>query len=176
MAGEYYRLDNIVKKYFSFSITSVERASYGCIFEAHQMPGGQIEERIRKWVRRRLRTRGLSVALARNIGRPPAWVSMYVAGDRDADLDTSLNILTFFGVSILEVGQLPEDQLELDIRLAVHMLNADGKATTKDVIDSLLARQPVALPAEKPASGSPPARPRQADKSRGTRKAGRRVG
>jgi len=64
------------------------------------MPGGQREERLRRWVNQKLKRRGTAAQLARHLKRPASWVTMYSAGERDADLDTAAEIGRFFNTRL----------------------------------------------------------------------------
>jgi hypothetical protein len=82
-----------------------------------RMPGGTREERLRTWVSKRLQRRGVGAALARHLGKPQAWVTMYSARARDADLDTSIKIAEFFNVPLAAiVGEvdLPDEEQPAD--------------------------------------------------------------
>lgn len=89
------------------------------------MPGGPKEERLRQWVGKRLaRERGLASALARHLGRANSWITVYVNGERDADLDTSIAIAHFFNLTLEEIvgndplpkGQMPRPKVGAALR------------------------------------------------------------
>ena len=68
------------------------------------MPGGAREERLRVWVSRRLEAqRGLKAKLAKHLHRPASWVTFYLSRERDADLDTSIEIARFFRVPLTAI-------------------------------------------------------------------------
>lgn len=73
------------------------------------MPGGPLEERLREWVKARVkRERGLASRLAEYLDRHPSWVTMYTASSVDADLDTSVQIAAFFRIPLETlIGQGP---------------------------------------------------------------------
>jgi hypothetical protein len=50
------------------------------------------------------------MALAKHLRRDPSWVTLYTAGMRHPDLDTSVQIATFFRLSLAEIlgDALPE--------------------------------------------------------------------
>jgi transcriptional regulator with XRE-family HTH domain len=64
------------------------------------MSGGRLEERVRTWVHRHTRERGERARLAAHLGRQRAWVTRYVNGQVDADLDTTAAIAAYFSVPI----------------------------------------------------------------------------
>jgi hypothetical protein len=77
-----------------------------------RMPGGAREERLRAWVSKRLKRRGVSAALARHLDRHQSWVTMYSAAERDADFDTCIQIAEFFRVTLASIVgevELPDD-------------------------------------------------------------------
>jgi hypothetical protein len=92
-----------------------------------RMPGGAKEERLRAWVRQRLQERGVSVRLAKALGRRAPWVTMYSSGATDADFDTSIKIAAFFRLSLAAiVGEEPLPPIE-----PVQKIPADiGRAVT----------------------------------------------
>jgi hypothetical protein len=64
------------------------------------MAGGRFEERVRAWVRQRTLARGDRARLAAHLQRPRAWVTKYVSGRVDADLDTTMALAAYFGVAV----------------------------------------------------------------------------
>lgn len=103
-----------------------------------KMPGGPLQERLRDWVRERLkRRRGASMALARHIKKEPSWVTLYSAGVRDADLDTAVGIASYFGVSLVEIlGDAPLPLHAPDTQI-------EAKAQAFEKIQELMDRFPL---------------------------------
>lgn len=132
------------------------------------MPGGVLEERLRGWVAERLEKpgeatpRGRATRLAGYLSRPAEWVSMYKAGKRDADFDTTLRILELFNVSLddLKRDALPSE-IELQIWETIRELPAPQKRFVLTVAQELKAgkklvvgTQPVPEPAHDAALGA----------------------
>lgn len=112
---------------------SLSAKGFGC-YASENMPGGFLEERLRGWVAARLdkpgevTPRGRAKRLASYLHRPAPWVTMYQKGRRDADFDTTLQILELFNVTVDELkrGELPS---EIDVQLweAIRELSPDQK-------------------------------------------------
>jgi hypothetical protein len=64
------------------------------------MAGGRLEERVRKWVHQHTRERGERARLAAHLRRQRAWVTRYINGQVDADLDTTAAIAEYFSIPI----------------------------------------------------------------------------
>lgn len=115
------------------------------------MPGGPLQERLRDWVRDRLkRRRGSNMALSRHLKKEPSWVTLYTAGVRDADLDVAVQIAQFFGVSLTAIigeaplppGVAPDAELE-------------AKARAFERIQELIERMPLPPTSERSQSAAP---------------------
>lgn len=85
----------------------------GLLAILRRVPGGVREERLRSWVSKRLKRRGIPAALARHLGRPQSWVTRYSTGEGDADFDTAIAIAEFFRVKMAAIVgeiELPDDE------------------------------------------------------------------
>jgi hypothetical protein len=137
-----------------------------------RVPGGLLEERLRTWVRAHSVKRGVKTRLAEHLDRDPEWVSMYLKGIRDADFDTTVAMLKFFGVSgdaVLRdaLPELPADDVE--IRNLWRTLHPDARRVLKRHIVEL---GPLAQRATEEQSDqhSQPEQPETEHKTRGKRR------
>ena len=64
------------------------------------MAGGRLEERVRNWVRQRMPNRGDRARLAAHLDRQRGWVTRYLNGQVDADLDTTVALASYFAVPV----------------------------------------------------------------------------
>jgi transcriptional regulator with XRE-family HTH domain len=90
-------------------------------------------ERIRAWIRTVPTTQA---ALAEAIGRNPAWMSRYLAGDFDADLETLQRIAQAFGHSIAALLDQPADPVDARVLSAFHALPPDARANWLNLLEA----------------------------------------
>ena len=110
------------------------------------MPGGVLEERLRKWVQGRLKRgeRGTASRLAEWLGRDRSWVTLYSAAAVDADLDTTVRMAAFFKVSLASIigeAPLPDDATP---RLITRDNEQELRAALATLAREILPEQPPA--------------------------------
>jgi transcriptional regulator with XRE-family HTH domain len=82
-------------------------------------------DRIKSWV---ASTGVTQTELAERIGRNQAWMSRYLKGEFDADLDTLQKIAACFGFSLIALLDLPRDPHEA--RLVEEFRNTSSAYST----------------------------------------------
>ena len=79
---------------------------------------------IRKWI---LSTGITQVALAARVGRNQAWMSRYLGGAFDADLETLQKIAQVFGHTLTSMLEVPKDPEEAAIVSAYRALRPQAR-------------------------------------------------
>jgi transcriptional regulator with XRE-family HTH domain len=86
---------------------------------------------IRKWIQ----STGITQTnLAERIGRNQAWMSRYLAGDYDADLETLQKIALVFGHSLSTMLELPKDPEEAALLSAYRALRQEARVLALNVL------------------------------------------
>jgi transcriptional regulator with XRE-family HTH domain len=86
-----------------------------------------LDELARSQIRKWIHSTGITqTALAERIGRNQAWMSRYLAGDFDADLET-LKIAMVFGHSLTSMLDVPKDPEEAALLTAYRALRPEGR-------------------------------------------------
>jgi transcriptional regulator with XRE-family HTH domain len=86
---------------------------------------------IRKWIQ----STGITQTnLAERIGRNQAWMSRYLAGDYDADLETLQKMALVFGHSLSTMLELPKDPEEAALLSAYRALRQEARVLALNVL------------------------------------------
>lgn len=95
-------------------------------------PGQQhsLDEFARRQIKRWLHATHLTqTQLAEQIGRNQAWMSRYLAGDYDADLETLRRIAAVFGHTLSTLLTMPTDPDDSEVVLLFRALNTEDRLT-----------------------------------------------
>ena len=91
----------------------------------------QARERIKAWV---ASTGVTQTELADRIGRNQAWMSRYLKGEFDADMETLQKIAGIFGFSLIALLNLPTDPHEARLVEEFRALPPRGRASLLDFL------------------------------------------
>jgi len=94
----------------------------------------QARERIKAWV---ASTGVTQTELAERVGRNQAWMSRYLKGEFDADLDTLAKIAACFGFTLIALLDLPRDPHEARLVEEFRALPPRGRASLLDFLGTL---------------------------------------
>lgn len=96
-------------------------------------------ERIRLW----LRGTGMTqVVLAEKIGRKQAWMSRYLDGEFDTDLDTLERLAHAFDHTLAELLDLTQDEAERALLDAVRALTPPKRALALQMVQAMAGSTP----------------------------------
>lgn len=91
-------------------------------------------ERIKQWM---TATRTTQVSLANSINRKQAWMSRYLGGEYDADLETLRKIAAVFGRQISALFDTPSDPEIAELVSHYNALPASGRGLVLDLVREL---------------------------------------
>jgi transcriptional regulator with XRE-family HTH domain len=88
-----------------------------------------LDELARSQIRKWIHSTGITqTALAERVGRNQAWMSRYLGGAFDADLETLQKIAQVFGHSLTSVLDVPKDPEEAALVTAYRALRPEARA------------------------------------------------
>jgi transcriptional regulator with XRE-family HTH domain len=89
-------------------------------------------DRIRAWI---TSTGVTQTALAARIGRTQAWMSRYLSGELDADLETLQKMAHAFGHSLAALLEVPTDPVEARVVQLFRALPVDMRALIVSLLE-----------------------------------------
>jgi transcriptional regulator with XRE-family HTH domain len=98
-------------------------------------------QRIRGWLSA---TSTTQAALADRIGKTPAWMSRYLLGEFNADLETLRAIAHVFSLSVSALFDSPSDPDDRLLLEAFHGLRPDGRQILLQLARHMVGRKPAA--------------------------------
>lgn len=94
-------------------------------------PDDRARERIKAWI---LSTGVTQTALGERIGRSQVWMTRYLSGKYDADLETLEKMAAAFGFALTALLDLPRDPHEARIVEEFRALTPRGRASLLDFL------------------------------------------
>jgi transcriptional regulator with XRE-family HTH domain len=92
-------------------------------------PPQTLQQKARAQIRRWIASTGITqTALGDRIQRNQAWMSRYLGGDIDADLETLQQMAEVFNHSLISLLQLPADPEEAELIAAYRALRPESRA------------------------------------------------
>jgi len=90
--------------------------------------GADLDDSAREQIKTWIRSTGITqTALAAHIGRNQAWMSRYLKGEFNADLETLQRITRMFGHELTAALNVPADPEEATLVALYRSLSADGR-------------------------------------------------
>jgi transcriptional regulator with XRE-family HTH domain len=97
-----------------------------------------LQQVARTQIRRWIRTTGITqTALAERIKRNQAWMSRYLGGDIDTDIDTLQEMATVFGHTLTQMLDMPSDPDEAVLILEYRALRPEARSAVLRVIQEM---------------------------------------
>lgn len=104
---------------------------------------GKKDEAARERVRRWLRGAGMTqVTLADKIGRTQAWMSRYLDGEFDTDLDTLEKMAGAFDHTLAELLDVRPDDQERELLDAFRALKTDKRGLAVELVKAMVPTPP----------------------------------
>lgn len=94
----------------------------------------QARSRLRAWI---VATGVTQAALAEQIGRTQAWMSRYLSGEIDADLETLNKLARAFDHTLTALLDLPSNPDDARLIEQVHRLSPKRRALIRALVDDL---------------------------------------
>jgi transcriptional regulator with XRE-family HTH domain len=97
-----------------------------------------LQQQARNQIRHWIRSTGITqTALAERIKRNQAWMSRYLAGDIDADVDTLQQMAEVFGHNLTQMLDVPTDPEEAALITAYRALRPDARLPALRVVQEM---------------------------------------
>jgi transcriptional regulator with XRE-family HTH domain len=97
-----------------------------------------LQQQARAQIRRWIHSTGITqTALGERIKRNQAWMSRYLGGDIDADLDTLQQIAEVFGHNLTQMLDVPTDPDEAALIAAYRALRAEARPAALRVMQEM---------------------------------------